>query len=115
MSERVGALSELVVVRPHGMADRVFTLPVPVNTWTWSMSSRSSCELEIDELTCDRERRLPNQRAFPLWFVVCSCPGGCVVCAYTGFVSRAESKQIGQRDHAPPRPAAGPPLSESRT
>jgi hypothetical protein len=60
----------------------------------------------VDELTRDRERRLLNQTAFPRSFVNCSCEGGCVVCAYTGLVSRAESKQIAQRDLAPARPAS---------
>jgi hypothetical protein len=45
------------------------------------------------ELSYDHERRLRNQRAFPLYFVTCSCEGGCPVCAYTCLVSRAERKQ----------------------
>jgi hypothetical protein len=60
----------------------------------------------VDELTRDRERRLLNQTAFPRSFVNCSCEAGCVVCAYTGLVSRAESKQIAQRDLVPARPAS---------
>ncbi len=59
----------------------------------------------VDELTRDRERRLLNQRAFALSFVSCSCERGCLVCAYTGRVSRAEAKQIGPPDPAPPGPA----------
>jgi hypothetical protein len=62
----------------------------------------------VNELTRDRERRLLNQRAFPLSFIDCSCERGCLVCAYTGLVSRAEGKQIGHRDPAPPRPGGRP-------
>jgi hypothetical protein len=58
----------------------------------------------VDELRRDRKRRLLNQRAFPLSFVSCSCERGCLVCAYTGLVSRAEAKQIGHRDLPPARP-----------
>ena len=77
------------------------------------MSPRSSRD-RLDELTCDRERRLLNQRAFPLSFVSCSCPGGCVVCAYTGLVSRAESKQLGQRGPAVSSPRCWPAFPEGR-
>ena len=45
------------------------------------------------ELTRDRDRRLLNQQLFPFSFVKCSCELGCLVCAHTGFVSRAEAKQ----------------------
>jgi hypothetical protein len=55
----------------------------------------------VDELTRDRERRLLNQSAFPRSFVSCSCEQGCVLCAHTGLVSRAEAKQSGDRDPAP--------------
>jgi hypothetical protein len=55
----------------------------------------------VDELTLDRERRLLNQSAFPRSFVNCSCEQGCVLCAHTGLVSRAEAKQSGHRDPAP--------------
>jgi hypothetical protein len=51
----------------------------------------------VDELRFDRERRLLNQRAFPHYFVNCSCERGCAVCAYTSLVSRAEGKQVRQR------------------
>jgi hypothetical protein len=54
----------------------------------------------VDELTRDRERRLLNQSAFPRSFVSCSCERGCLVCAHTGLVSRAEAKQFGHRDPA---------------
>jgi hypothetical protein len=55
----------------------------------------------VDELTRDRERRLLNQSAFPRSFVSCSCEQGCVLCAHTGLVSRAEAKQSGDLDPAP--------------
>ncbi len=42
----------------------------------------------VDELTRDRERRLLNQSAFPRSFVHCSCERGCLLCAYSGLVSR---------------------------
>jgi hypothetical protein len=58
----------------------------------------------VTELTRDHERRLLNQRAFPSYFVNCSCERGCPVCAYTGLVSRAERKQMGHRDPAPAEP-----------
>ena len=54
-----------------------------------------------EELTRDRERRLVNQSAFPRSFVSCSCEQGCLVCAHTGLVSRAEAKQFGHREPAP--------------
>jgi hypothetical protein len=62
----------------------------------------------VDELTRDRERRLLNQSEFPRSFVSCSCERGCLLCAYTCLVSRAEAKQVGHRDLAPPRPAGRP-------
>jgi hypothetical protein len=55
----------------------------------------------VDELTRDRERLLLNQSAFPRSFVSCSCEQGCVLCAHTGLVSRAEAKQSGDRGPAP--------------
>ena len=58
----------------------------------------------VDELTRDRERRLLNQSAFPRSFVSCSCERGCLLCAHTGLVSRAEASQIGHRNPEPPRP-----------
>ena len=58
----------------------------------------------IDDLRHDRERRLLNQSAFPRSFVSCSCERGCLLCAYTGLVSRAEASQIGHRNPEPPRP-----------
>jgi hypothetical protein len=60
----------------------------------------------VDELTLDRERRLLNQSAFPRSFVSCSCERGCLLCAHTGLVSRAEAKQAGHRDPAPPTASA---------
>ena len=47
-----------------------------------------------DEMRRDHRRRLQNQRAFPLRFVDCSCERGCLVCAYTGLVSRGQAKQL---------------------
>jgi hypothetical protein len=52
------------------------------------------------QLRRDHERRLHNQRAFPLSFVDCSCERGCLVCAYTGLISRAERKQMGHPEAA---------------
>jgi hypothetical protein len=60
----------------------------------------------VDELTSDRERRLVNQSAFPRSFVSCSCDRGCLLCAHTGLVSRAEAKQLGHGDPAPPTASA---------
>jgi hypothetical protein len=40
----------------------------------------------------DRERRLVNQRNFRHCFVKCLCERGCVVCAYTGLVSKGHAK-----------------------
>jgi hypothetical protein len=56
----------------------------------------------VDELTRDREQRLLNQRAFPRSFVSCACEQGCLLCAHTGLVSRAEAKQFADPDRAPP-------------
>ena len=67
-----------------------------------------------DELTRDRERRLVNQKAFPRSFVSCSCEQGCLVCAHTGLVSRAEAKQLGHREPAPGR-IAGPQTAAQDT
>jgi hypothetical protein len=53
----------------------------------------------------DRERRRLNQHAFRRHFVDCSCELGCPVCAYTGLVSRAEARQMGERDSALASPA----------
>jgi hypothetical protein len=55
---------------------------------------------DIDEVGRDRELRLVNQSAFPLSFVDCECAGGCLLCAYTGLVSRAERKQMLAREPA---------------
>jgi hypothetical protein len=58
-----------------------------------------------DEMRRDHERRLLNQRAFRRYFVECSCVQGCPLCAYTGLVSSAEAKQVGQPDPASLRDA----------
>jgi hypothetical protein len=71
----------------------------------WSMSQRPSMT-PVDELTRDRDRRLLNQSAFPRSFVSCSCERGCLLCAHTGLVSRAEAKQVHHRDPAPPTASA---------
>jgi hypothetical protein len=55
------------------------------------------------ELSRDRELRLVNQRAYRAYFVNCSCERGCLVCAYTGLISRAERKQRENVQPAPPR------------
>jgi hypothetical protein len=41
----------------------------------------------------DRLCRLANQRRFPQYFVACPCARGCLVCAYTGLVSKGHAKQ----------------------
>jgi hypothetical protein len=45
-----------------------------------------------DEVKVDRRRRLLNQRAFRDHFVECSCERGCLVCAYTGLVSKGQAR-----------------------
>ena len=45
------------------------------------------------EVERDRQRRLLNQRSFPGSFVTCPCEGGCLLCAYTGLISKAEAKR----------------------
>ena len=45
------------------------------------------------EIEQDRRRRLVNQRLFPGHFVKCPCKGGCLVCAYTGLVSKGHAKR----------------------
>ena len=45
------------------------------------------------DLKYDRLRRLGNQRRFPQFFVACPCERGCLVCAYTGLVSKGHAKQ----------------------
>jgi hypothetical protein len=44
------------------------------------------------DLKEDHLRRLLNQRRFPLCFVKCRCERGCLVCAYTGLVSKGHAK-----------------------
>jgi hypothetical protein len=44
------------------------------------------------DLKEDRRRRLDNQRQFRLYFVKCPCERGCLVCAYTGLVSKGHAK-----------------------
>ena len=56
-----------------------------------------------DQTRRDRQRRLLNQHAYGRYFVGCSCQQGCLVCAYTGLVSRAEAKQVGHLDPASAR------------
>jgi hypothetical protein len=48
------------------------------------------------DLKDDRLRRLVNQRRFPQYFVACPCEQGCLVCAYTGLVSKGHAKQTGR-------------------
>ena len=45
------------------------------------------------DLKHDRMRRLVNQRRFPQYFVAYPCELGCLVCAYTGLVSKGHAKQ----------------------
>jgi hypothetical protein len=44
------------------------------------------------DLEADRRRRLVNQRRFRHYFVKCPCERGCLVCAYTGLVSKGHTK-----------------------
>ena len=44
------------------------------------------------EVNEDRRRRLVNQRLFRHYFVKCSCERGCLVCAYTGLISKGHAK-----------------------
>jgi hypothetical protein len=46
--------------------------------------------IEVEE---DRERRLANQRRFRDHFVRCRCERGCLVCAYTGLVSKGHARR----------------------
>jgi hypothetical protein len=52
--------------------------------------SHHALAAEIDD---DHLRRLVNQRRFRHYFVACLCERGCLVCAYTGFVSKGHAKQ----------------------
>jgi hypothetical protein len=45
---------------------------------------------EVEE---DRVRRLVNQRQFRHHFVKCPCERGCLVCAYTGLVSKGHARR----------------------
>jgi len=47
------------------------------------------------EIREDRRRRLANQRLFQHYFVKCSCERGCLVCAYTGLISKGHAKRAG--------------------
>jgi hypothetical protein len=66
---------EVVVVRPLGTANRVFT---PTRAGKGSAGGRVTIATEVNE---DRRRRLVNQRLFRHYFVKCSCERGCFVCA----------------------------------
>ena len=44
------------------------------------------------DLKEDRRRRLVNQRRYRHYFVKCPCERGCLVCAYTGLVSKGHAK-----------------------
>jgi hypothetical protein len=46
--------------------------------------------IEVEE---DRRRRLANQSRFRHYFVKCACEQGCLVCAYTGLVSKGHAKR----------------------
>ena len=48
------------------------------------------------EVNEDRRRRLVDQRLFGHYFVKCSCERGCLVCAYTGLISKGHAKQTSQ-------------------
>jgi len=50
------------------------------------------------EVERDRQRRLLNQRSFPSSFVMCPCERGCLLCAYTGLISKAEAKRTEHGD-----------------
>jgi hypothetical protein len=45
------------------------------------------------DVKADHQRRLINQRRFRHYFVKCPCERGCLVCAYTGLVSKGHAKQ----------------------
>jgi hypothetical protein len=47
--------------------------------------------VEVEE---DRVRRLANQRRFRHHFVKCRCERGCLICAYTGLVSKGHARRI---------------------
>jgi hypothetical protein len=63
--------------------------------------------IPASELSSDRTRRLLVQQTFPTFFVSCPCQRGCLVCAYTGLISKAEAKQAGRRNPASPRRGSG--------
>jgi anti-anti-sigma factor len=88
------AAFEVVVVRPRGTANRVFTLSRAGERLSIidEPEARVTIAAEVNE---DRSRRLANQRQFPHFYVKCLCERGCYVCAYTGLVTKADAK------HAP--------------
>ena len=53
-------------------------------------SSQHGLAAEIED---DHRRRLVNQLRFRHHFVECLCERGCLVCAYTGLVSKGHAKQ----------------------
>ena len=79
---------EVVVLRPRGTANRVFTLTRAGKKLT-TVNGPEATALGPD-VTEDRRRRMANQRQFPSYFVECSCEGGCAVCAYTHFVTKGQ-------------------------
>jgi hypothetical protein len=56
----------------------------------------SSQHALVAEIEGDHHRRLVNQRRFRHHFVECLCERGCLVCAYTGLVSKGHAK-LGER------------------
>jgi len=82
---------EVVVVRPRGTVNRVFTLTRAGERLNIidEPGGRMTIPTEVDE---DRRRRLANQRLLRHYYVKCSCEQGCHVCAYTGLVTKGHAK-----------------------
>jgi anti-anti-sigma factor len=82
---------EVVVVRPRGRADRIFTLTRAGERLSMVDQPEAGWTIAT-EVKEDRRHRLVNQRRLRHYFVECSCALGCSVCAYTGLVSKAQAK-----------------------
>jgi anti-anti-sigma factor len=80
---------EVVILRPRGNANRVFTL-THAGKRLRTIAGHEAATLSA-ALTDDRRHRLANQRLFPSYFVECSCEGGCAVCAYTHLVTKGQN------------------------
>ena len=82
---------EVVVARPRGRANRVFTLTRAGERLNMVDEPEAGWTIAT-EVNKDRRHRLVNQRLFRHYFVKCSCELGCSVCAYTGLVSKGHAK-----------------------